>query len=83
MITEALWSKFMLAWEEQPDGEIVDQIHGALSAIAPELLAQGMEKAAEMCDADWDDEVHYQQRILAEASAIRASAAKTREGKGP
>lgn len=48
-----------------------------------DLIAQGMEKAAEMCDADWDDEVHYQQRILAAASAIRASAVQLREGKGP
>ncbi len=78
-------------WEEATDTHWRQYRHptrAVLEAIAPELLAQGMEKAADLIEKAGGRPGYvapdYQpDTIKLAAELIRASAKQTREGKGP
>ncbi len=72
MITD---EQFDAAWKAYKGHDL----RAALEAIAPELLAQGMEKAADLVQ---DCGRGPSLVIEALTAAIRASAAQLREGKG-
>lgn len=90
VITEAMLSKANEAYFHSR-GNDVEKLRAALEAIAPELLGQGMEKAADMIASMRDfrvtpavnAEAAMELAIEAAVSAIRASAALTRERKAP